>query len=276
MAVVTFFTSSPASWIIFLTVVGLLVGSFLNVVIYRLPLILQQYRQPDHRIKGNGLSLSLPASHCPHCHQKLTCLDNMPLLSYILFGGRCRYCKIRIAWHYPLVELLSAGLSALIAWHFAFSWIALTSCVLVWCLIPLAVIDLRHQILPDQITLPLMWLGIVINSFSLYTDMHSSVFGAIAGYLSLWCVFHLFRLITGKYGMGYGDFKLLAALGAWLGWQSLPTIILLSSFSGAMIGVGLLLFKRYQRDTPMPFGPYLVLAGWVVLMTGGALNPFYL
>ncbi|MFT7414011.1 MAG: leader peptidase (prepilin peptidase)/N-methyltransferase, partial [Methylophagaceae bacterium] len=215
-------------------------------------------------------------SRCPHCNHAITAIENVPIISYLFLGGKCKQCKAAISKRYPLIEALTGLLSGIVAWHFGFDWTCLGGLLLTWSLITLTFIDIDHQLLPDSITLPLLWLGIVFNLFTVYTDLSSSVIGAIAGYLSLWLVFHGFKLATGKEGMGYGDFKLLAALGAWFGWIILPSIILLSSLVGAIVGVSLILFCQHQRNIPIPFGPYLAAAGWIALVWGDAITYAYL
>lgn len=272
----TFFISS-------IFILGLLVGSFLNVVIHRLPLIMQrEWEQQCHDLIGSEvpesdeLTLSKPRSRCPHCGHAITALENIPVISYLLLKGRCKDCKAPISKRYPLIELLTAIISALVAWHFGFRPAVCGALLLSWALVALTFIDVDHQLLPDSITLPLLWLGLIFNLFDTFTDINSAVIGAIAGYLALWLVYHAFRLVTGKEGMGYGDFKLLAALGAWMGWQALPMIILLSSLVGALVGISLILLKQQHRDNPIPFGPYLAAAGWLALVWGDSLTSGYL
>ncbi len=265
---------------------GLQIGSFLNVVIYRLPLMLErswheQCREltghdADRHADSPRFNLSTPRSHCPQCKHKLSWHENIPLFSYLLQKGRCRHCNASISLRYPSIELLTAVLSGVIVWHFGYSWQSCFALILTWSLIALSFIDIDHQLLPDDITLPVLWLGIGLSVFSIFATAHSSIIGAIAGYLTLWSVYHVFRLLTGKEGMGYGDFKLLALFGAWLGWQYLPVIILLSSLVGAIFGIGLILFRRHGRSVPIPFGPYLAIAGWVALMWGHEINSAYL
>lgn len=275
--------SSPAILIALITLLGLLVGSFLNVVIHRLPLMMQRdWQQQCDELMGNSsvehtvLTLSVPRSRCPSCGHAITAIENIPILSYVFLRGKCQACKTHISCRYPLIEALTGLLSGLVAWHFGFDWTLLGALLLTWALVALTFIDVDHQLLPDSITLPLLWLGIIFNILGLFTDLESSVIGAIAGYLSLWLVFHAFKLITGKEGMGYGDFKLLAALGAWLGWTVLPTIVLLSSLVGAIIGVLLIAFGGHKREVPIPFGPYLAAAGWITLVWGSTINDHYL
>lgn len=283
MAFVALLQASPIFFIIIITILGLLVGSFLNVVIYRLPvMMMQDWRQQCADLNDEELapiekfSLSHPRSRCPKCSHQITALENIPIISYLILGGNCRQCKTSIAIRYPLIEALTGLLSALVAWKFGFDWSCVGALLLTWILIALTFIDIDHQLLPDSITLPLMWLGILFSFFTVYTDLHASIVGAIAGYMSLWLVFQGFKLATGKEGMGYGDFKLLAALGAWLGWSLLPTIVLLSSLVGAIVGISLIVFGKHQRDIPIPFGPYLAAAGWIALMWGHQINVLYI
>lgn len=283
MAIIEILQASPVLFTVFVTILGLLIGSFLNVVIYRLPVMMQQeWQQQCDELNGKeteaieAFTLSRPRSRCPRCSHEITALENIPVLSYLALGGKCSQCKITIAARYPLIEAFTGLLSGLVAWHFGMGWACGGALLLTWSLIALSFIDIDHQLLPDSITLPLMWLGIIFSFFTVYTDLHSSVIGAIAGYLSLWLVYQGFKLITGKEGMGYGDFKLLAALGAWLGWSLLPTIVLLSSLVGAIIGISLIVFRKHQRDIPIPFGPYLAAAGWIALMWGHQINVLYI
>ncbi len=283
MAFIELLQTIPSLFITFVTFGGLLVGSFLNVVIYRLPVIMErEWRAQCDELNGNDskqeepFTLSIPRSRCPHCGHEITALENVPVISYLLLGGKCKQCKAAISKRYPLIEALTGLLSGIVAWQFGFDWACVGGLLLTWSLIALTFIDVDHQLLPDSITLPLLWLGVLFNLFAVYTDLQSSVIGAIAGYMTLWLVFHSFKLVTGKEGMGYGDFKLLAALGAWLGWSFLPSIVLLSSLVGAVIGITLVVFRQHQRDIPIPFGPYLATAGWIALVWGEAINTAYL
>ncbi|WP_330110746.1 A24 family peptidase [Methylophaga thalassica] len=283
MSLIDYLATSPVAWIIIAGILGLLVGSFLNVVIYRLPIILEREWTEQCAELGDQASppeavftLSRPRSACPHCGHAISALENIPVISYLFLAGKCKACRTPISIRYPIIEALSALMSVIIAWHFGFGWSAVGALLLSWALIALTFIDVDHQLLPDKITLPLIWLGLAFNLSGVYTDLHSSVIGAIAGYLSLWSIYHLFKLVTGKEGMGYGDFKLLAALGAWMGWQALPMIVLLSSFVGALIGITLVLLKQHQREIPIPFGPYLAIAGWIALVWGEIINSAYL
>jgi leader peptidase (prepilin peptidase)/N-methyltransferase len=283
MPIIDFLQSSSPFFISTILILGLLVGSFLNVVIYRLPVMMQREWQAQcDDLVGNSsqelapFTLNTPRSRCPQCKHQIPALENIPVLSYLVLAGKCRNCKTSISLRYPLIELLCGVLSGLVAYHFGFSWACLGALLLTWSLLALTFIDVDHQLLPDSITLPLLWLGIFFNLFGTYTDLQASVVGAMAGYLSLWLVFHSFRLATGKEGMGYGDFKLLAALGAWIGWSFLPSIILLSSLVGAVVGISLIVLKKQHRDVPIPFGPYLAAAGWIVLIWGDVINQTYL
>lgn len=264
---------------------GLCVGSFLNVVIHRLPKMMEQdwlaqcaelrgEAAPD---QGEALSLAKPRSRCPSCGHQITALENIPLLSYLLIlKGKCSACGTRISPRYPVIELMTGLLSAYAAWHFGPTIQTIGALALLWALIALSAIDLDTQLLPDSITLPLLWLGLAFNLWSAFADLPTAVIGAMAGYLSLWSVFWLFKLATGKEGMGYGDFKLLAALGAWLGWQMLPAIILLSSIVGAIVGIALIVAARRGRNVPIPFGPYLAAAGVIALFWGQRITQGYL
>ncbi|MFC5439474.1 prepilin peptidase [Rhodanobacter ginsenosidimutans] len=273
-----------ALWITLAGVLGLLVGSFLNVVILRLPERMAAGWRQEARdvLELEADATPLPPgivrepSHCPHCKHRLAAGDNIPLLSWLLLRGRCRYCNAAISIQYPLVELLSGVLSAVIVWKFGPTWVALAGLVFTWTLIALAGIDFRTQLLPDQLTFPLLWLGLLLSLLPTFVAAPSAIIGAAAGYLSLWSVYWLFKLLTGKEGMGYGDFKLLAALGAWMGPVSLLPIILLSSLIGALIGGTLIALRRHQRELPMPFGPFIAAAGWVWLVAGDGLLQGYM
>ncbi|MFV0663279.1 prepilin peptidase [Denitromonas sp.] len=275
--------SDPLAFIPLATLVGLFVGSFLNVVIHRLPKMMEnEWALQAAELRGEApgtvatFNLATPRSRCPHCGTQVTAFDNIPILSYLMLRGRCRHCKAPISRRYPVVELATATLSGLAAWTFGNSIMTLGAMLFLWAMIALTFIDLDTQLLPDSITLPLLWLGLAFNLGGSFTSINDAVVGAMAGYLSLWLVFHLFRLVTGKEGMGYGDFKLLAAIGAWLGWQMLPLTILLSSVVGAAVGIALIVFARHGRNTPIPFGPYLAAAGVLALFFGDVLNARYL
>ena len=273
--------------------VGLVVGSFLNVIVHRLPEmlerdwdgqaadVLEHKGLPDVAKKLRGshaqhYNLMTPASACPHCGHKIRAYENIPILSYVFLRGRCSSCKSPITIRYPIVEAVSGILAGYIGWHFGLTWAMAGALIFAWALIALTAIDIDTQLLPDDITLPLLWLGLLVNLNNGFTPLSSAVMGAVAGYLSLWAVYWLFKLITGKEGMGYGDFKLLGAIGAWLGWKMLPVVILLSSLVGAGVGVALIVFTRHGRNTPIPFGPYLAAAGLIALFWGEAINRTYL
>ena len=261
---------------------GLMVGSFLNVVIHRLPKMMeQQWRSECAALDGkeplhtDRYNLIAPRSCCPACAQPISALQNIPVISYLVLGGKCARCKTRISSRYPCVEILSSALAGYAAWRFGPTLAGVSAILFVWAMIALTFIDLDTFYLPDDITLPLLWTGLLVNLGNAHVDLQSAVIGAAAGYLALWCVFWLFKLVTGKEGMGYGDFKLLAAIGAWLGWQVLPLVILLSSLVGAVIGIGLMVFAHHGRETPIPFGPYLAIAGAIALFHGPAINRQY-
>ena len=277
------FFSDSTVFGVFCAVIGLLVGSFLNVVIHRLPKMmdndwrsqcaeLHDLATPDTEV----LSLSMPRSRCPQCGHPITALENIPVISWLALHGKCSACHTPISPRYPIVEALTCLLSTLAAVHFGFGWAAAGALLLIWGLMALTFIDYDTQLLPDSITLPLLWAGLLLNLFGTYTDLQSAVVGAMAGYLSLWSVYWGFKLVTGKEGMGYGDFKLLAALGAWLGWQTLPLIILLSSLVGALLGIALIVLTKRGRNVPIPFGPYLATAGLIALLWGKELTQAYL
>ena len=273
----------PALFIGAVVMLSLAIGSFLNVVIYRLPKMLeQQWRDELTELNGGEAApaprynLMVPRSACPSCNRQITALQNIPVVSYLLLRGRCASCGIRISPRYPIIETLTAALSGYVAWRFGFTGQTLAALIFVWAMIALAFIDLDTFYLPDDITLPLLWAGLIANMAGLFVDLQAAVIGAMAGYLSLWLVFWGYKLATGKDGMGYGDFKLLAAIGAWLGWKMLPAVILLSSFAGAVVGISLIVFNRHGRNVPIPFGPYLVLGGLIALFWGDRLVDFYL
>jgi leader peptidase (prepilin peptidase)/N-methyltransferase len=263
---------------------GLVIGSFLNVVIHRLPVMLQRnWARECNELMGHevtapqaAFTLLVPASSCPHCGHRIRAIENIPLLSYLFLQGRCAGCHAHISLRYPLVEAVSAILSVIVVLHFGYSMQSAAALLFTWALIPLFLIDFDHQILPDSITLPLLWAGLLLSLSGTFTDSATSITGAAAGYLSLWTIYQLFRLVTGKEGMGYGDFKLLGAIGAWTGWQLLPVVILLSSVVGAILGIGLILFRGRDHDLPMPFGPFLAAAGWLTLLWGHDIIGLYL
>lgn len=262
---------------------GLMIGSFLNVVIHRLPQMMERdWARQCAELRGEAVadqepfSLLRPRSRCPHCERQVRAVENIPILSYVLLGGRCKGCGKPIGWRYPVVEALTGLLFGLAAWKLGPTLAAAGAMAFVAAMVTLTFIDLDTQLLPDDITLPLLWLGLLLNLWGTYTDLPSAVIGAAAGYLSLWAVYWLFKLVTGKEGMGYGDFKLLAVIGAWLGWQVLPFAILLSSLVGAMVGVALIVLARHGRNVPIPFGPYLAAAGVIALFWGKPLTRAYL
>jgi leader peptidase (prepilin peptidase)/N-methyltransferase len=293
---------SPAVLITVVFLFSLLVGSFLNVVIHRVPIMLEREWKTQakeilsqdteqagaerstanlHESTGSKYNLVVPRSACPKCGAPITALQNIPVISYLFLRGKCAKCGTKISARYPIVELVTGLLSAAVAWKFGVTWYTFAALALTWMLIALTVIDFDTQLLPDNMTLPLVWLGLLVSlgttipDLKLPVDTQSSIIGAVAGYLSLWSVFHLFKWITGKEGMGYGDFKLFAALGAWLGWQMLPLIILLSAFTGAVVGISLIIFRGRDKNIPIPFGPYLAAAGWIALMWGNTLTESY-
>ncbi|MCC7311305.1 MAG: prepilin peptidase [Sulfuritalea sp.] len=275
--------ADPAVFTLAAGLLGLMVGSFLNVVIHRLPIMMERdWAAQCAELRGEAppalepLSLAKPRSRCPKCGHPITALENIPVISWLVLRGRCKGCAAPISPRYPLIEALTGLLFGLAAWHFGFTAAGLGALVLIAALFALTVIDFDTQLLPDDITLPLLWIGLALNAFNVYTDLKSAVIGAMAGYLSLWSVYWLFKLFTGKEGMGYGDFKLLAALGAWLGWQMLPLTILLSSMVGAVVGISMMVIARHGRNVPIPFGPYLAAAGLIALVWGKPLTRAYL
>ncbi len=274
----------PLAFVPLATLTGLFVGSFLNVVVHRLPKMMErewhaqaaELRGEPEPAAGERFNLATPRSRCPHCGHLITALENIPVVSYLVLRGRCRHCGAAISKRYPIVELLTAALSGYAAWHFGFGLAALGALLFIWTMVALTFIDLDTQLLPDDLTLPLLWLGLLLNLGAIYTELDSAVVGAIAGYLALWSIYWLFKLTTGKEGMGYGDFKLLGAIGAWLGWKMLPLTILLSSLVGAAVGIALILFAKHGRNVPIPFGPYLAAAGVIALFWGETITTRYL
>ena len=273
-------------------VFSLAIGSFLNVVIYRLPLMMQnEWRTQCIDLLNSDQSLPevkdiphqhtrkfnlvVPRSACPRCGHQITASENIPVISYLLLKGKCSNCGAPISKRYPIIELLTMLLSLFIAWHFGFTWQCLAALFLTWALISASIIDFDHKLLPDDITLPFLWIGILINLKGWFASSFDSIIGAVAGYLSLWSVYWIFKLLSGKEGMGYGDFKLLAVFGAWLGWQALPGIILLSSLVGALVGISLIVIKGRDKNIPIPFGPYLATAGWIYLLWGDHITHIY-
>ncbi len=294
MALNTLLQTNPWALTGCVFLIGLIIGSFLNVVIHRLPIMLErQWRRHAEEVLSapaatapapeKPYNLIIPRSRCPKCNAEIRALQNIPVVSYLLLGGRCANCKARISPRYPAVELGTAILSAAVAWRFGWHWQMVTALGLTWALVAVSVIDLDHQLLPDAITVPLLWAGLLFSlawhagqGLGIPPDPRSAIVGAAAGYLSLWLVFWAFKLLTGKEGMGYGDFKLFGALGAWMGWQMLPLIILLSAFAGAAIGIMLMLTRGRDRNVPIPFGPYLAAAGWIALLWGPGIVAGYL
>ena len=286
------FGQSPFLFTIAAFILALLVGSFLNVVIYRLPIMMErswreQCRElaesPASELPEGRFDLAAPRSSCPSCGHRITALQNIPVISYLVLGGKCAGCGNKISRRYPIIELLTGLLTGIVAWHFGFGWEAAAGILITWALIAISVIDIDHQYIYDNVVLPLIWVGLTLSLFhpmddadTLFIDPKSAIVGALAGYLSLWSVYHLFRLMTGKEGMGYGDFKLLAALGAWLGWKMLPLIILMSAVVGAVTGILMIVFRLQDRSQPIPFGPYLAAAGWIAMLWGSDIVTWYL
>ena len=281
-----FFQAHLVGFLVVVALFGLIIGSFLNVVILRLPVMLERMWRSECRewLGGDApvdeaqehFNLVKPRSRCPHCGHMITALENIPVLSWLVLRGKCRECGARISIQYPLIELTAAAMAVTVAWYFGVTWQALAAMAFSWTLLALSAIDIRTQLLPDNMTLPLLWAGLALNLNGQFTDIESAVLGAIFGYLSLWTVYQFFRLVTGKEGMGYGDFKLLAALGAWLGWQFLPLIIILSAVVGTVVGLTLIIARGRDRNVPIPFGPYLAGGGWIALLWGEDLLRLYL
>lgn len=286
--IITLMTNSPAYFYTIVVVFSLLIGSFLNVVIYRLPKMLEQGWKSECRefladelakpiqVDASPITLSTPSSSCPKCQHKIRFYENIPVISWVFLKGKCSQCKAKISLRYPMVELATAILSVVIAAHYGVTFTTLMLLVLTWGLICLTLIDVDHMLLPDQITLPLLWLGLLVNINGAIVPLQDAVVGAVAGYMSLFSIFWLFKLITGKDGMGHGDFKLVALFGAWIGWQLLPLLILMASAVGAVIGISLMVFKNHQREQAIPFGPYLAIAGWITLLWGNGIWSWYL
>lgn len=286
------FETSPAAFYSAVVILSLIIGSFLNVVVYRLPKMLEQGWTQECRVfladeneaekiaeeinASPTLTLSVPASSCPHCQHKVRFYENIPVISWLCLGGKCSQCKQPIAKRYPLVELSTACLSVIVASYYGVTLTTLFILILTWGLVALTLIDFDHMLLPDQITLPLLWLGLLVNINGSIVSLDSAVIGAVVGYMSLYSVFWLFKAITGKEGMGHGDFKLVALFGAWMGWQLLPLLILMASVVGAVVGISLILFKGHKREQAIPFGPYLAISGWVTLLWGEAIWRWYL
>jgi leader peptidase (prepilin peptidase)/N-methyltransferase len=291
MDVSTLLVDSAAFFAIFVFVLSLAIGSFLNVVIHRLPIMLERdWREQCAELDGKSvappaepLNLFAPRSRCPACARPIKVIHNIPVVSFVALGGKCATCGARISVRYPIIELGTAILSGAVAWHFGFGWAALGGLLLTWWLIAMSAIDINTQLLPDGMTLPLCWLGLIASvaigrqgDAALPVDPASAILGATGGYLTLWSVYWLFKLLTHKEGMGYGDFKLLGALGAWMGWQMLLPIILLSAATGAMVGIALIVFRGRDRELPIPFGPYLAAAGWIGMIWGPEITHSYL
>lgn len=283
MPISNLLSSEPTLFIILSVIFGLLVGSFLNVVIHRLPKMMErewhnncQELQGKEPIEQSKYTLITPRSACPKCGHQIAALENIPVISYLLLGGKCKGCKTKISIRYPLVEALTGTLIGLVACQYGYTYTTLFAWAFTFALIALTFIDFDTQLLPDDITLPLLWLGLLFNLNDGFVDLKSAVIGAVIGYLILWSVYWLFKIVTGKEGMGYGDFKLLAAIGAWFGWQLIPAVILLSSVLGAVIGIGLIVFRGKEGGTAIPFGPFLALGGIAALFFGQQLASFYL
>lgn len=291
MTLAEFYAAEPVWLISSVFILSLLVGSFLNVVIHRLPIMMERdwRRQAEESLapataasqstSTDRYNLMVPRSACPKCGTQITALQNIPVISWLMLKGRCAHCRTDISARYPIIELSTAILSGIVAWQFGFTWHMAAALLLTWSLVALCMIDFDHQLLPDNLTLPLMWAGLslsLLHGNVLPITPQDAIVGALAGYLSLWLVFHLFKLATGKEGMGYGDFKLLGALGAWLGWQMLPLIIMLSACVGAAVGISLILLRGRDRNIPIPFGPYLAAAGWIALLRGDQIVKAYL
>ncbi|WP_421229527.1 prepilin peptidase [Aeromonas jandaei] len=279
------FHSLPWLYFSLVFLFSLMIGSFLNVVIHRLPIMLEREWQAEYRgyftpeeeqATEPRYNLMVPRSACPHCGHAITALENIPLLSWLWLKGHCSECQAPISARYPLVELLTALLSVAVAMVISPGWGTLAALLLTWVLVALTFIDLDKMLLPDQLTLPLLWGGLLFNLSGGFAPLADAVIGAMAGYLVLWSLYWAFKLLTGKEGMGYGDFKLLAALGAWLGWQALPIILLLSSLVGAIIGISLIALRKHHQGNPIPFGPYLAIAGWIALLWGDTITRWYL
>lgn len=292
--ILSILATNATALILTIALIGLIVGSFLNVVVLRLPQMMErEWRAQCAEFQASlapspasetidvpnnvpeRLDLVYPRSRCPKCQHAIAGYDNIPVISYLLLRGRCRHCAHSISARYPAIELFTGILSAIVAWKFGYTSAMVAALIFTWCLIALTFIDIDHQLLPDSITLPLVWIGLLLSLNHLFTDASSSIIGAVAGYLSLWLVYQTFKLVTGKEGMGYGDFKLFAAFGAWMGWQALPLIILLSSAVGAVIGIGLIVLRGRDRNVPIPFGPYLASAAWIYLLWGDTLMARY-
>ena len=274
---------SPSVLFVLAGLLGLIVGSFLNVLIYRLPKMMQTEWEAQCAVlrnepasEGPRYNLMLPRSACPHCHHQITAAENIPVFSWLLLRGKCSACQAKISPRYPVVELVTGLLSIAVVWKFGATWQTLGGLLFVWALIALAFIDFDTSLLPDSLTMPLIWLGLLFNISTSFAPLSHAVVGAMVGYLILWSIYWLFKLVTGKEGMGYGDFKLLAAIGAWLGWELLPVTILLSSVVGTIVGISMIVLIKHDRRVPIPFGPYLAGGGLVALFFGNQLTQAYL
>ena len=290
MTILDFLASSQIAFIVVIGILGLLVGSFLNVVIYRLPVILQRNWKAQcleyleigntegttQNKKEEAFNLVVPRSRCPQCGHQITALENIPVISYLFLKGKCSNCGIHISIRYPIIEAITGLLSVIVAWQLGFTLATAAALFLTWALVALTMIDFDHQLLPDNITLPFLWIGLLLSLAPIFADTQASIIGAVCGYMTLWSVYWVFKLVTGKEGMGFGDFKLLALFGAWFGWQYLPVIILLSSLVGAVVGISLVLFKGKDKNIPIPFGPYLAAAGWIAMLWGDDIIDAYL
>jgi leader peptidase (prepilin peptidase)/N-methyltransferase len=285
MDIINFFTENPDTYLLLIAALSLLIGSFLNVVIYRLPYMIREEWSQECReylglkpnpVEPEKLNLHLPFSHCTQCKKTLKPWHNIPIISYLVLKGKCAYCHARISMRYPFVELLCCITSVYVAWRFGVSWQAAGALIFTWISIALIFIDLDHHLLPDHLTLLLLWIGLLFSIYSIFTNSHDAILGAVAGYLVFAITQWLFKLATGKIGMGQGDFKYLAALGAYLGWQQLPIIILFASISGLIIGITHMAMKRQFKSVPLPFGPYLAIAGWISLIWGPAILQMYI
>ena len=293
MAIIDLLSASPPILVSICVVLGLLIGSFLNVIVYRLPIVMErdwkqqcydyleiENAEPRAHLtseKFEVFNLWKPDSHCLECNHEIRVWENIPVLSFVLLGGKCSKCKMSISVRYPSVEVVTGILSGLVAYTFGATWLTLAVLILTWSLVVLTLIDFDHQLLPDVITLPLLWLGLLVNTldFGFGVSLEEAVIGAIAGYSILWAIYWVFKLSTGKEGMGYGDFKLLSALGAWMGWKSLLLIIGLSSIVCAILGLIMILAKRSDKSMPIPFGPFLAGAGFIMLIWGPQISSFY-
>ena len=295
MTLLDLFQQNPAIYYGVVAFVSLMVGSFLNVVIHRLPIMMERaWREgleefaettvdvesgnadsATDAVKPAAFNLAVPRSRCPSCGKEISAWQNIPIISYLVLGGKCANCKSPISKRYPIVEFVTMALSLIVAWQLGPTPQAALGIIVTWFFVSMTMIDVDHQLLPDSLTLPLMWIGLLVALYPVFTDLQSAVIGAAAGYMVLWLVYQLFKLFTGKEGMGYGDFKLLAAIGALLGWQALPVVILLSSLVGAVVGVTLIAITGRDKNIPMPFGPYLAAAGWIAMLWGDSLSNWY-